>query len=521
LLGTSAILIGAYAGGTAYLQGMEVTYNGNIFQALQATTGNTPPTPPATSAYWQLVGPATLDNLADGSVYGKRTFNVGDSVIQNGNFESSATILPPPGYSTYSNHTATYAYDTSTQYAGTQSLKITASATVGSYGGVVPLGQVYCEPGDTFYASAYAKVNSGGGHAYVQVSFRDATATAVGQQVEGTTSSSWTFISNTYTAPAGTVYATFELYGDTASGVVEFDNHNVTFVSELGTDTKDGPANFSATGSVLSYRPLSNPILATESGGIVTVSISAFTMRTSSKGDISINSGSISALSPSTTYYIYYDDATLAGGTVSFSASTTKTDALNGVGRFYIGSVVTPATGSGLTVVGRNDGGTGAQYGGVFSALAQTAVVNASGGSSSGSLASPPITVSKSGMGANDEISIVLSQIGAPGCYTNGLAQIRLSGSVTQGSTGSNAAHLTVTFDDGTGSTPIPIASLTTTGVGDTKTLALNIYEALDGRVFNPASASITAKVYMGTNAGTFGGSGSLSVYYGQLDALQ
>jgi hypothetical protein len=67
LLGTSAILIGAYAGGTAYLQGMEVTYNGNIFQALQATIGNAPPTPPATNAYWQCIGPSTLDNLPDGT----------------------------------------------------------------------------------------------------------------------------------------------------------------------------------------------------------------------------------------------------------------------------------------------------------------------------------------------------------------------------------------------------------------------------------------------------------------------
>jgi hypothetical protein len=364
LLGTSTILIGAYAGGTAYLQGMEVTYNGNIFQALQATTGNTPPTPPATSAYWQLVGPATLDNLADGSVYGKRTFNVGDSVIQNGNFESSATILPPPGYSTYSNHTATYAYDTSTQYAGTQSLKITASATVGSYGGVVPLGQVYCEPGDTFYASAYAKVNSGGGHAYVQVSFRDATGTAVGQQVEGTTSSSWTFISNTYTAPAGTVYATFELYGDTASGVVEFDNHNVTFVSELGTDTKDGPANFSATVNTLSYRPTSNPLTATDAGASATVDIAAFTMRTGSKGDISYNSGSVVGLSYSTLYYVYFDDSTLAGGAPSggYLATTTKATANDGAARFFLGSIYTPKSG-GVNTVGFNDGGNGATGG--------------------------------------------------------------------------------------------------------------------------------------------------------------
>ena len=443
LLGTSTILIGAYAGGTAYLQGMEVTYNGNIFQALQATTGNTPPTPPATSAYWQLVGPATLDNLADGSVYGKRTFNVGDSVIQNGNFESSATILPPPGYSTYSNHTATYAYDTSTQYAGTQSLKITASATVGSYGGVVPLGQVYCEPGDTFYASAYAKVNSGGGHAYVQVSFRDATGTAVGQQVEGTTSSSWTFISNTYTAPAGTVYATFELYGDTASGVVEFDNHNVTFVSELGTDTKDGPANFSATASTLTYRPLTNPLTATDAGSSATVSIAAFTMRTSSKGDINENSGSVVALSYSTLYYIYFDDATLAGGAVTYHATTTKTTALGDAthtGRFFVGSIITPAAGASDTV-GNNDGGVGAQSGGTAVYLGNLTASSTVGSDASitnassaidGNLATyATVSITSSGTAQSPTASLLITGFQGQQILAVGTLYIRSSASLT------------------------------------------------------------------------------------------
>ena len=67
LLGTSNTLIGAYSGATAYTAGMEVTNGGNIWQALQATTGNAPPTPPATSVYWQLMGPTTLSSVPDGS----------------------------------------------------------------------------------------------------------------------------------------------------------------------------------------------------------------------------------------------------------------------------------------------------------------------------------------------------------------------------------------------------------------------------------------------------------------------
>ena len=61
LLGTSNTLIGAYSGTTAYTTGNQVTNAGFIFQALQATTGNAPPTPPTTSSFWILVGPASID----------------------------------------------------------------------------------------------------------------------------------------------------------------------------------------------------------------------------------------------------------------------------------------------------------------------------------------------------------------------------------------------------------------------------------------------------------------------------
>ena len=188
LLGTSNTLIGSYSGATAYVAGNQVTNAGNIFQALQATTGNAPPTPPATNAFWQLIGPSTL------------------------------TAVP------------------------------------------------------------------------------------------------------------------------------------------------DGTSRFAQTASGLSYRPLSNPLTATDAGASATINIAAFTMRTSSKGDVSYNSGSITSLSYATRYYIYCDDPTLAGGSVSYNATTTGTSALNGAGRFFIGSITTPASGAPDTI-GNNDGGVGVQSG--------------------------------------------------------------------------------------------------------------------------------------------------------------
>jgi hypothetical protein len=101
-------------------------------------------------------------------------------------------------------------------------------------------------------------------------------------------------------------------------------------------------------------------------------------MRTSSKGDISISSGSITSLSYGTGYYVYYDDSTLAGGSVTFNATTTKGTALQGAGRFYVCSITTPLAGA-IDTIGNNDGGTGAQSGASLAIIStvQTATLGA------------------------------------------------------------------------------------------------------------------------------------------------
>lgn len=143
----------------------------------------------------------------------------------------------------------------------------------------------------------------------------------------------------------------------------------------------DGTSRFGQTASGLSYRPLSNPLTAHDAGANVTINIAAFTMRTSSKGDISDGSGSITALSYSTVYYVYYDDPTLAGGGVSYNATTTKEVAINGAGRFYVGSILTPIAGAPDTS-GFGDGGVGAQNGAATIYLGSlTSTVIGSGGS--------------------------------------------------------------------------------------------------------------------------------------------
>jgi hypothetical protein len=155
-----------------------------------------------------------------------------------------------------------------------------------------------------------------------------------------------------YIAPVtvGTAYDV-RLYAVNSSGVV---SAALTESNHSGT----GPTSISPTAS---YRPLSNPLSAADVGANVTVSIAAFTMRFPG-ADLSINSGSITALSFATLYYTFYDDADFNGGTVTYGATVTKETALNGPARFFVGSIRTPVDG-GSNTIGNNDGGTGAQEG--------------------------------------------------------------------------------------------------------------------------------------------------------------
>jgi hypothetical protein len=122
------------------------------------------------------------------------------------------------------------------------------------------------------------------------------------------------------------------------------------------------------------YRPLANAVTGHDAGANVTVNVAAFTMRIAGLSDKSINSGSVTALSYSTLYFIYYDDATFAGGAVTFQATTTRETAINGAGRFFVGSVTAPASG-GPDTTGNNDGGAGAQSGGLFTSLPSASAV--------------------------------------------------------------------------------------------------------------------------------------------------
>ncbi|MCK5576074.1 MAG: hypothetical protein KAI28_09675, partial [Sphingomonadales bacterium] len=99
------------------------------------------------------------------------------------------------------------------------------------------------------------------------------------------------------------------------------------------------------------------PISAADAGSTATITIGAHTRQFDS-GAVSYNAGSILGRSFSTTYYIYCDDATLAGGAVTYVATTDILDIAKVAARVYVGRVYTPAN-DGTTTYQEPDSGGG------------------------------------------------------------------------------------------------------------------------------------------------------------------
>lgn len=138
-----------------------------------------------------------------------------------------------------------------------------------------------------------------------------------------------------------------------------------------------------------SYRTLKNVLRAQDAGSNVTIYVEdpdtagAFVNRVAGVGDLSITAGSITAQSYSALVHVYYTDTgnPLTGGAKTFGTAATKEEALNGFGRFYLGSIVTPAAGQ-PDRRGNNDGGGGAQMG---THVRRTATTEDTNGSLTGS----------------------------------------------------------------------------------------------------------------------------------------
>lgn len=84
-------------------------------------------------------------------------------------------------------------------------------------------------------------------------------------------------------------------------------------------------------------------INATDAGSDVSVTVSAHTRIYGDGSSVSVNSGSVTGLAYSTSYYIYYDQASFLGGAVTYLATTSDTTAAQVGSRHLVGQVTTPA----------------------------------------------------------------------------------------------------------------------------------------------------------------------------------
>ncbi|WP_444958073.1 hypothetical protein [Microbulbifer sp. ZKSA002] len=101
-------------------------------------------------------------------------------------------------------------------------------------------------------------------------------------------------------------------------------------------------------GSIASLPTSSSVLSASDNGSSAKISISAHTVQYAGF-TVAYNSGSITGLNFSTTYYVYVDDASYAGGGVTYYATTQIWQLAAGIGRRAIGTITTPADGGGTT----------------------------------------------------------------------------------------------------------------------------------------------------------------------------
>jgi hypothetical protein len=406
LLGSNSLFTGPWSSSTPYPQNSFVSENGNVYQALTANTNVDPATHPGT---WQLSGPATLDNLVDGSAFQKVLASMVNLVPDS---DLTAPTVYWPGASG-----ALIQYET--RYPSAPGCPAFFLPGTGSPSG---FNYVYSRPmavipGQTYTLSGHINalsVTSGTPtwsifDPTISTNYANASQTA---GVDGR-------VSVTFTVPGGVTQvvclldsnnctitngqnlfwfqpqlvtgsnagAYISSSADYLSGTVLINFGSTNHTNKNLNSIPDGTSTFGQTASGLSYRPLSNPLTGHDAGSSATINVASFTMRTSSKGDISENSGSITGLSYATGYYVYEDDPTLAGGAVTYHAATTKGTALQGAGRFYVGSITTPASGA-IDTIGNNDGGGGAQNGGTLVILS-TAQAGTYGSVTPTSAASP------------------------------------------------------------------------------------------------------------------------------------
>lgn len=88
-------------------------------------------------------------------------------------------------------------------------------------------------------------------------------------------------------------------------------------------------------------------ITATDAGASATITISAHTRVYGDGTSVAVSGGSVAGLAYSTVFYVYYDQASRAGGAVTYVTTTSQATAAQTGDRHSLGAVTTPAAAAG------------------------------------------------------------------------------------------------------------------------------------------------------------------------------
>ncbi len=175
-----------------------------------------------------------LDNIGDGT-YVRGSILTSPENIDNANFQASTTALPPPGWVLW--YYPTLAYDTSTFYAGTQSLKITSAQFMG-----VKTSRLFSvRPGDQVKVAAWCKADGAGGVCDLLIAWYSALGTTLTTPEVTSTSTSWTQLVLNQTAPSNAIgYQIFLRQRGAGTYTVWFDAVSASRVRSLDDEIANG-----------------------------------------------------------------------------------------------------------------------------------------------------------------------------------------------------------------------------------------------------------------------------------------
>jgi hypothetical protein len=138
-----------------------------------------------------------------------------------------------------------------------------------------------------------------------------------------------------------------------ADGLIAYDTGRVT-LGDSARSVNQRVVNPVTTANRNSVQNVDTVLTATSGASVSAIAIAAHSVKFDF-GSVSYNGGTISGLVAETLYYVYADDLEHDGGAVTYLA-TTNPDNLIATGRYYVGFVTTPVTGSTQTLSAATNG---------------------------------------------------------------------------------------------------------------------------------------------------------------------